>query len=163
MAKHFLTMLFVALGGGVFFYGATLPPTSAETGNALTGLVPEHITISVEDIDREANWYESVLGFTLAPPNDTNPDFLNHHLSIPGYRVDLIKYKGSSRPAAARPLYLHQGWIHIAFSVPDLGAALRRLQALHTDVTADNKDAKGIPARLVVHDPEGNEIEFFKR
>jgi catechol 2,3-dioxygenase-like lactoylglutathione lyase family enzyme len=162
MAKRLLTMLFVALVGGVFFYGAALPPTSAQTGNALTGLVPEHITISVEDIDREANWYMRVLGFKLAPPNDTNPAFLNHHLSIPGYRVDLVKYKGSSRPAAAKPLYLHQGWIHIAFSVPDLGAAFRQLQALNTDVTAD-KDAKGTPTRVIVHDPEFNEIEFFKR
>jgi catechol 2,3-dioxygenase-like lactoylglutathione lyase family enzyme len=162
MAKRFLTMLFVALVGGVFFYGAALPPTSAQTGHALTGLVPEHITISVEDIDREAKWYVRVLGFTLAPPNDKDPNFLNHHLTIPGYRVDLVKYKGSSRPAATSPLYLHQGWIHIAFSVPDLDAAFQQLQFLKTDVTAD-KDAKGNPTRVIVHDPEGNEIEFFRR
>jgi hypothetical protein len=40
---------------------------------------------------------------------------------------------------------------------------LKELQALNTDVTADNKDAKGVPTRLVVHDPEGNEIELFSR
>jgi len=127
----------------------------------LTGLVAQHITISVENIDREAEWYERVLGFKLAKPSDDNPDFLNHHLTIPGYRIDLIKFKGSSRPVPVSPLYLRQGWIHIAFSVPDLSAAWKELQALNTDVTAPNKDAKGVPTRLVVHDPESNEIEFF--
>jgi len=136
---------------------------ASSTPTALTGLVPEHVTISVENPNRESEWYVRVLGFTVAPHSDTDPDFLNWHLSIPGYRIDLIKYKGSARPAPANPLYLKQGWIHIAFSVPDMAAAWKGLQALNTDVAANNKDAKGIPTRLVVHDPEGNEVEIFTR
>jgi predicted enzyme related to lactoylglutathione lyase len=44
-----------------------------------------------------------------------------------------------------------------------MAAAWKELQALNADVTAPNKDANGVPTRLVVHDPEGNEIELFAR
>ena len=160
--RRFRTLLaeFIA---GVSLGAVALGSASAQTARPLTGLAPEHVTISVEDIDREAEWYVRVLGFTLTPPTDTNPDFRVHHLTMPGYRVDLVKYKGSSRSQPSHPLYLQQGWIHVAFSVPDLGAAMSQLKALNTDVTSDNNDAKGNPTRLVVHDPEGNELEFFKR
>jgi catechol 2,3-dioxygenase-like lactoylglutathione lyase family enzyme len=153
-----LGTFFVAIMAVAFYVSA-----AAQAPKPLTGLVPQHITISVEDMNRETDWYVKVLGFEIVPFNDTDPNFLNHHLTIPGYRIDLVKYKGSSRPAVPNPLYLQQGWIHIAFSVPDLDAALKQLQALHTDVKADSPDPKGVPSRLVVHDPEGNELEFFKR
>jgi len=150
------------IGAILLCWAALTQPGAAQRGGAqpLTGLVPHHVTISVENMDLESDWLVRVLGFKLATPSDTNPDFLNHHLTIPGYRIDLVKYKGSARSPIPDPRYLQQGWIHIAFSVPDLAAALVRLQALKTDVKAD-RDAKGTPTRLIVHDPEGNEFEFF--
>ena len=154
------------LVAGIVFWWVALPqPGAAHAADAapaaLTGLVPHHATISVEDLDRVSQWYVRVLGFKITQRFDSNPDFLLRQLSIPGYRIDMVQYKGSSRPAAVNPRYLQQGWIHIAFSVPDLPAAFKELQALNTDVTAD-KDAQGVPTRVIVHDPEGNEIEFFK-
>jgi catechol 2,3-dioxygenase-like lactoylglutathione lyase family enzyme len=168
VAKVLSKMAAAQFMAGVLFCGMVLSqPGVSQTGNTqagpLTGLMPDHVTISVEDLDRESEWYVRVLGFKVAPHTDTDPDFLNWHLTIPGYRVDLIKYKGSVRPASTNPLYLHQGWIHIAFNVPDLAAAFKELQALHTDATAANKDANGLPTRVVMHDPEGNEVEMFKR
>jgi catechol 2,3-dioxygenase-like lactoylglutathione lyase family enzyme len=158
--------LAVQLVAGILFCSVALSqPGAAQASNAepaaLTGLVPHHVTISVEDLDRVSQWYVRVLGFKITQRFDTNPDFLLRQLSIPGYRIDMVKYKGSARPAPVNPRYLQQGWIHVAFSVPDLPAAYKELQALNTDVTAD-KDAKGVPTRVILHDPEGNEIEFFK-
>lgn len=151
--------------GMLFCWLALSLPSVAQASNAqpapLTGLVPHHVTISVENLDREAEWYERVLGFKLTHRYDTNPDFIVANLNIPGYRIDLVKFKGSVRPAPVDPRYLQQGWIHVAFSVPDLPAAFKQLQALNTDVTAD-KDANGVPTRVILHDPEGNEVEFFK-
>lgn len=139
----------------------------AQAGNsqpaALSGVAVDHMTISVKNLDGESEWYEKVLGFNLARRSDTNPDFRTMQLRIPGFRIDLIQYKGSTRPDPVQPLYMHQGWIHLAFNVPDLSAALIALRALNTDVKVDNKDANGAPTRLVVHDPEGNEIEIFGR
>jgi catechol 2,3-dioxygenase-like lactoylglutathione lyase family enzyme len=168
MAKNLSKMLALQFVAGTLLCLVALSqPCAAQGGNMqaapLTGLAPHHVTISVENLDQVSEWYVRVLGFKPAQRSDSNPDFLIQHLSILGYRIDLIKYKGSARPAPVNPLYLRQGWIHIAFSVPDLPAALKELQALNTDVTADNKDAKGVTTRLVVHDPEGNEIELFSR
>ena len=162
MSKKFLQRLIVAIP----LCWLTLDRRSAAQSAPpapLTGLLPHHVTISVENLDREVDWYVRVLGFKAEPRNGNDPDFRNQHVIIPGYRIDLIQFKGSSRPVPANPLYLRQGWIHIAFSVSDLSAALKELQALNTDVRADNKDAKGVPTRLVVHDPESNEIELFSR
>jgi len=166
MAKNLSRMLTVRFVAGIALCWLALSqPAKAQTGNAqaaaLTGLVPHHVTISVEDLDRVSEWYVRVLDFKITQRFDTNPDFLLRQLSIPGYRIDMVKYKGSTRPAPVNPRYLQQGWIHIAFSVPDLPAAFKELQALNTDVTAD-KDAQGVPTRVILHDPEGNEIEFFK-
>ena len=128
----------------------------------LTGLAPDHATISVENIDRVAEWYEKILGFKIANRFDTNPDFLLEQLSIPGYRIDLVKCKGSARPAQANPVFLQQGWVHVVFNTQDLPSALKQLQALNVKLTS-NQDADGTLTRLVLHDPEGNEVEVVRR
>jgi catechol 2,3-dioxygenase-like lactoylglutathione lyase family enzyme len=133
------------------------PASSAQPG-PVTGLVPDHATLSVENIEREAEWFERVLGFKPLSKSDTNPDFRNWHLVIPGYRIDLIKFKGSKRPAPLESPYLQQGWTHVVFHVEDVSAALKSLQALHVEVKAN--DLQGVPIQLLIHDPEGNEIEI---
>ena len=160
--------LAVQVTAGILFCGAVLSQPVAAQGShsqpaALTGLMAQHVTLSVENLDRETEWYVNVLGFKATPRVDTNPAFLVQHVYIPGYRIDLIQFKGSTRPASVDPIYLRQGWIHVAFSVPNLSVALKQLQALHTDVTVGTKDAEGLPTRLVLHDPEGNEFELFNR
>jgi catechol 2,3-dioxygenase-like lactoylglutathione lyase family enzyme len=130
---------------------AQVPPVS--------GLVPDHATLSVENLDREAEWYQRVLGFKVLRKMDQNPDFINEQLAIPGYRIDLIKYKGSKRPAPVDPVYLQQGWIHVVFHVDDVATAWKQLQALKVEAKV-NKDNTGTPIQLLIHDPEGNELEI---
>lgn len=166
MAKNIPLILASRLVAGVILCSVSLAQAgSSQTGNKqpapLSGLTFNHVTISVEDLDREAEWYGRVLGFKVTARSDSDPGFLSRQLRTPDYRIDMIKYKGSARPAPVQPLYLRQGWIHIAFNVPDLPAALTSLQALNTDVVVGSKDAKGVPTRLIIHDPEGNELEFF--
>jgi len=76
--------------------------SQAQAGNPqpapLTGLVPDHATISVENLDRIAEWYERVLGFKVAQRFDINPNFLLEQLSIPGYRIDLVSGRGGLHP-----------------------------------------------------------------
>jgi catechol 2,3-dioxygenase-like lactoylglutathione lyase family enzyme len=141
---------------------AQAQPAPAETAAAppVTGLVPDHATLSVESIEREAEWYERVLGFKVFSKSDSNPDFRNWHLVIPGYRIDLVKWKGSHRPPAeAGSVYLQQGWTHVVFHVPEVAVALKALQALHVE-TEVNRDPKGVPIQILIRDPEGNQIEI---
>ena len=131
--------------------GAPAPP--------VTGLVPDHATLSVENIEREAEWFERVLGFKAFSKSEANPDFRNWHMVIPGYRIDLVQWKGSHRAPAGASAYLQQGWTHVVFHVPEVALAVKQLEALHVD-TKVNRDAKGVPIQILIHDPEGNEIEI---
>jgi catechol 2,3-dioxygenase-like lactoylglutathione lyase family enzyme len=125
----------------------------------VTGLAPDHATLSVENLDREAEWYERVLGFKIFSKSDTNPDFRNWHLVIPGYRIDMVKFKGSHREPEGSSVYLKQGWTHVVFHVADVSVALKALQALQVE-TEVNKDPKGVPIQILIRDPEGNQIEI---
>jgi catechol 2,3-dioxygenase-like lactoylglutathione lyase family enzyme len=167
MAKNSSGILAGAFAAAILLCGIVpSQPSAAQDGNsqpaAVAGLAVDHISISVKDLEHEAKWYQNVLGFKLALKSDTNPDFRVRQLRIPGYRIDLIKFKGSVRPAEASPRYAQQGFVHMAFNVPDLAATLKQLQAWKADV-GEEKDAKGMLNHLLVHDPEGNEMEVFPR
>jgi catechol 2,3-dioxygenase-like lactoylglutathione lyase family enzyme len=147
---------------GALFCGLALaqqPSPDNAQPPPVTGLVPDHAALSVENIDQELEWFQRVLGFKVFSKFVT-PDHVSMvHLVIPGYRIDLIKVPGSKRPAPTDPLWMQQGWIHIVFHVDDVGAALKTLQALHVDFSVTTDD-KGTPIQIRVHDPEGNEIEI---
>jgi catechol-2,3-dioxygenase len=150
--------------GILFCLGCLTQVCPAQGENAavgLSGLAADHVTLSVANMGRESE-YERVLGFKVARSFDDNPENLVRQLRIPGYGIDLVQYKGSKRPAPSDPKFLQQGWVHIAFNVADLPSALVNLQAAKADVWIGSKDATGVPTRLNLHDPEGNEIELFK-
>jgi hypothetical protein len=91
---------------------------------------------------------------------DSNPDFINQQMAIPGHRIDLIKYKGSKRPPRVDPLYVQQGWIHVVFHVDNVAIALSQLQVLHVQPKSIGKDDQGNPIGIMLRDPENNEIEI---
>jgi catechol 2,3-dioxygenase-like lactoylglutathione lyase family enzyme len=147
---------------GILFCGVALsqqPTADNAQAPAVTGLVPDHAALSVENIEVEAEWYERVLGFKVFSKSDTNPDMRNWHLVIPGYRIDLIKYKGSKRPTPGDSVYVVQGWVHVVFHVEDVALALKQLQALHVEGKV-SKLQDGTPYQILIHDPEGNELEI---
>lgn len=125
----------------------------------VTGLVPDHVAVSVENLEREAEWYCRVLGFKVYSKFDSDPAFINWHLVIPNFRIDLIKAKGSTRPPHVDPIDLQQGWTHVVFHVDSVAETLKTLQDLHVDVSV-SKDDKGNPIQLRIRDPEGNEVEI---
>jgi len=144
------------------------PSPDQGTSGPVTGLVPDHATLSVENIEREALWYERVLGFKVLSKSESNGQDPNWHLVIPGYRIDLVHRRGSRRAAldpsqmsgdSFNDVFLHQGWIHVSFHVNDVAAALRTLQALKIEPRV-KRDAQGNPIQLRIEDPEGNEIEI---
>ncbi|HUO21569.1 MAG TPA: VOC family protein [Caulobacteraceae bacterium] len=136
-------------------------PSAADSASPppVTGLVPDHATLSVENLELEAAWYQRVLGFKIYSRSEANPDMRNWHLVIPGYRIDMVKFKGSHRDPDGPSVYSKQGWTHVVFHVPDVAQALKTLQALHVD-TQVNRDPKGVPIQILIRDPEGNQIEI---
>ena len=177
--KNVIGLQLILSGALCAVAGAEEAPVNKTQPPPVTGLVPDHAAASVADIEKEAEWYERVLGFkilnkykerVLAAKKPDDPDFINWHLVIPGYRIDLVQYKGSKRPPPVDPVYLQQGWVHVVFHVDDVPAALKQLQALQVkvDVTylCDHnvRQAKpcenGVPIQLYFYDPEGNQLEI---
>ena len=137
-------------------------PLLAQTADSNPmGLLPNHATASVADLEKESEWYRRVLGFHQVRRVHASPDFEVLQMGIPGYRIDLVWQKGSSRPHEAQGSF-QQGWLHVVFETPAIDAAYKRLVDLGTDVKADRNTQAAI-TRLVFHDPEGNELEIVPR
>jgi catechol 2,3-dioxygenase-like lactoylglutathione lyase family enzyme len=128
-----------------------------EPGVNPMALEADHVTASVEDLDRESAWYKRVFGMQQVTRSKPTKDLEVLQLGIPGFRIDLVKQAGSSRQHQASG-YQAQGWLHVVFRAPSITDAYARLQAQGTDVIANRSD-KGEIYRLVLHDPEGNELE----
>jgi catechol 2,3-dioxygenase-like lactoylglutathione lyase family enzyme len=121
-------------------------------------LAPHHVTASVADVEKESEWYQRVLGFREIGRENKSPDFALRQMGIPGYRIDLRWSKGTLRPAreGVQPA---QGWFHVVFATPRIDAAYQKLVAEKTDVKAYRNEQSAI-MRMIVHDPEGNEVEI---
>lgn len=124
-------------------------------------LAPDHATISVADLARERDWFSRVLGFRQLDHIERGTDFAISMMGIPGYRIDLVWQRGSSRSKRGTGDF-EQGWRHIVFSTTMLDQDYERLVELKSDVTAD-RDSKSVITRLLLHDPEGNEFEIFAK
>lgn len=155
-----------SLAAAAFFSGIALSQTPANPNSnapsAFIGMVPVHITLSVANIDVERDWYEKTFGFKVALTYNENPNQSLVRVAIPGFGIDLIQAKSSTRSMPRTPSNQQQGYVHIAFAVSDLNAAFAALKAMNADVTSQ-PNAKGGIDVVLVRDPEGNEIEFFNR
>ena len=148
--------------------GAQMAPVAGPS--VLDHMQPDHATISVENLDGERDWYARVFGFKFLR-HMTNPTSEVTMMVIPGYRIDLLKQKGSSRPPVTQPQALRQGFLHIVFNVPpqEVEEALKVLKARGTDVKPStlsvqaNSEHGSAIWLLQLHDPEGNEIEIVAR
>lgn len=128
-------------------------PVAGSGPAALSNLKYDHVSLSVQDMDREVEWYSRVLGFKET--NRVNRgSMLNVNMQNANMRIDLIKWTGSTR-TPADPVYMQQGWAHLALTVPDIPAAMAALKALNADVKGMGGSA------LTLRDPEGNEMEIF--
>lgn len=118
----------------------------------------DHVSLSVADMATEVAWYERVMGFKEVRRASFSPTVEFVELTIPGYRIDVIQNKASVRHRVLAT-DMEQGWMHIVFKSPAVEADYNQLVAEKTDAKADkNKD--GSYNRLLVHDPEGNELEI---
>jgi catechol 2,3-dioxygenase-like lactoylglutathione lyase family enzyme len=136
------------------FAAQALAQAPADTPLQLT---PDHATVSVADLDREVAWFQRVLGFKVAE-RIKGADFEVVHMTIPTFRIDVSAHKGAVGHRGPDP-GMELGWMHIVFKTPDIEAAYNQLVALQADVK-EYKNKDSTINRLLVHDPEGNEIEI---
>lgn len=122
-------------------------------------LKAHHASLSVDDLDRAQAFYQDILGFK--PGNVRKADNgETRQLVIPGFAINLTKRIGSMRHPRAEGS-LEQGWIHIVLETPILDEVRARLD----EQSVPNRpalNADGELSRLLVFDPEGNQIELIR-
>ncbi len=122
-------------------------------------LRPHHITATVRDLDRAANWYREMLGFTIRK-RGKHGDITFVELDIPGFGVALIKdpSRGQDAPQTG---YGEARWLHIVFSVPDPDAAYHVLETKGASLAA-RRSPDGHIQSFLITDSEGNELEIIE-
>jgi catechol 2,3-dioxygenase-like lactoylglutathione lyase family enzyme len=123
-------------------------------------LSPHHATLSVADLNKEAEWYERVLGFRETQHIRRRSDFELRAVSIPGYRFDLVLQKGSTRPPPA-PRFTYQGYSHVVLETPILDVVYQRVVANGVKVEPEYDRKTNQLNHMTIWDPEDNEIEIF--
>jgi catechol 2,3-dioxygenase-like lactoylglutathione lyase family enzyme len=121
-------------------------------------LSSHHVSLSVADLDKQQAFYEKVLGFKMGTVRK-NDDSETRQLVIPGYAINLTRRNGSMRHPRSEG-NLEQGWFHIVLATPILDEVRKRLEA--QQVPTRPAMMNGALARLLVFDPEGNEIELIR-
>jgi catechol 2,3-dioxygenase-like lactoylglutathione lyase family enzyme len=159
----------VVLAAGVAFAAAAFSADSPQSapitgmpaeGNAL-GLFVDHVTIGVANLDKMAEWYERVMGFKPNPIAH-RPEYDLRQIFIPGFRIDLMLKKGSTRAGSEPMDNDKQGLIRVGFGAHDEEAAYKRLldQGVKPEVS---RNPQGQITSLHFNDPEGNGVEITKR
>ncbi|MCC9312447.1 VOC family protein [Kitasatospora sp. RB6PN24] len=122
--------------------------------------------LSVADLPRMAEWYRTVLGFTLIrglelPQFDAEVAYLGNGAQV----VELVRVANGIDQR--RPLPPNHGALRglsqLAFYVADLAATASELKARGAELVTEPTDAPALGVRVVfVRDPEGNYLEFIQ-
>ena len=142
------------------FAQTTWAELGPSAGSDPLGLSLDHATIGVADPEKEANWYQQALGFKRGELHHA-PTFDVQTMLLPGVRLDLAHQAGSTRPTP-RMGFDKQGLLHLAIRSTDPEAVLKRLTEMGADVVA-NRNKAGKLNVILVHDPEGNNLEIMPK
>lgn len=142
-------------------------PVLAQSSQAQPLAVSEaaFIALSVNEIDNETAWFETVFGAqtrrTFDLPNDRGKIVL---MQAHNLMVELIQLQGSENPVASGPRAQAQGLVKAGLFVNDAEASRAALDAagillrgkLFEDPTFNSLSFQ-------IEDPEGNVIQIFQR
>lgn len=108
----------------------------------------DHIHLAVPDPTAAGNWYEKNFG---AKRNPEGPD----RFMLGSARLVFLK-KADAKPSQGSSVD------HIGFSVPDLDAKIKELQAAGVKITEPVREAPGVFKLAFVEDPWGTRIEVVQ-
>jgi catechol 2,3-dioxygenase-like lactoylglutathione lyase family enzyme len=148
MLKFFAAVILLALPA--FGNPSVLAQQTVQIRPAITGIA--HVTLYADDISKSKQFYTSLLGWEAAPANSNAPGirFYANHAQY----VELVA--PPQRGQADR-------FDLVAFATPD-AEGLRRYLAVKGIVVPDSVTVESDGSKdFLVHDPEGNKVEFSQR
>jgi glyoxylase I family protein len=136
-----------------------------------------HIGVCVSDLERSLRFYCDVLGFersaTMADvhvegePSDSllklrGVDLHAVYIERDGFRLELLHYASPASPARAPQRTMNDlGFTHLSVQVPDVKAALEKLEALGIEIDRGTViEFSGLTVAAFVRDPDGLGIEL---
>jgi catechol 2,3-dioxygenase-like lactoylglutathione lyase family enzyme len=135
--------------------------TPGTPDNPMQLSMPRTVTIVVADLDKEVEWYKTVLGFKVNPkfgggtPNPNATDRVKR-IELVGFRLDLVWHKGSTRPVP--PEHYQEGIDHFSFETTAMDEDYKWLTAHGVTIDAVRDKKTNALKIMRFHDPEGNEI-----
>lgn len=142
----------LALGCSVSV-GAQVPADNPLQFSAL-----HSVTLTVANLGAEVDWYEKVLGFhETMRHQELMPQEEMRRVEVAGNRVDLVWHRGSTRPP---PVQYQEGYDHVSYQTTALEKDYQWLVAHGVKVQMLRDPKSNAIQRMVIHDPEGNEIRI---
>lgn len=134
-----------------------------------------HVGITVRDIDRAVEFYETYLGMRLTEKFEYPEDEIGHGVAVAAgafvrcdathHELSIFKMRSDIIPEDAPDAPLHGfGLHHIAFEIPsseDLLALYRKMKQGGVEIVNARKGGPGNQPRFYVRDPDGNLLEFY--
>ena len=140
---------------------------SPETSPFARRLKPEHVGISVADLEASVVWYREMLGFSVDKVVDVPDDIGRVALMSHGdFRLELFEIPGAAplpddRRYPDRDLRT-QGVKHIAYAVPDVATLVADLKSRGVEIAWDVVVHDGFTVAFV-RDNSGNLVELIER
>ncbi len=124
----------------------------------------DHIAVTVQDMERAVTFYRNVLGLEVLGQLLLNEGtFKLVYLQAGAARIELFAFTEEGRRSETADRNEDLGFKHIAFTVDDVDAVARRLQAHDVPFTVEPTDAPGGVRLAFFHDPDGNLLEIVDR
>jgi len=156
----------LALAGAMLGSGAA----SAQGPEFSAGVSFDHfmVAISVEDIEKETDWYVDKLGFAVAKDAVLRDGAVHFRwLTNGNERIELVRI-ADSQPAVERPAppghAAVRGLAHFTLETPDLEATKAALAARGVTPALDITEVAPLGIKVMyLLDPEGNAVEIAQR
>jgi glyoxylase I family protein len=125
------------------------------TGIGLTGV--DHPAIAVQDVDKMADWFCTILGYKKYYRHDKPVWML---LAPDNTLLEIMPIDDTPRPTRTT---WTPGWSHLALRVENIEQAIAYLEEHNVTWTSDLTDAIGGGRVRAFADPEGNMLQVVER
>ncbi len=160
----FVLIAFVSLG--LIIFSMLQPAQSQIDSSSLNSLSPDHVALSVPNLEETIQWYQDKLGFRTTLRRElTQFSTQQAFLELNGFRIEFFERENSARtqhsPTNVPDDLLVQGYKHIAFAVNDIDAVAAELKQRSVEVVLAPMVDEEIRLKICfIKDNNGNLIEL---